>query len=347
MARRGVGALVASGLVSHGALALAADYYVDSMTGEDTNPGTMSQPWEHCPGMGGWAASQTLAPGDVVYFNSGSTWQESSGEALLIVTGGVTYDGATWGSGTRATFRAGASLNAYGDSLIRFAADDGTHETVVRGFEVDLDGHAASGIVINRYGPSDLIGATKRIADCVVHSIDPGSMRYGILVGADASRRTEHAEILDNVVHDTPRSGILCYEQYQGGTGHVSDATYRGNTVFAAGLLGSGTAGAGIDIKNDCNDIIVEQNYVYDNKIGIMVANDNGYPGPNHVEIRHNMATGNSQAGIVVDNAGDKNATIYGNVVHDNAGPGLLAWSTLWGTIDLRVFNNTFYRNAG
>lgn len=77
------------------------------------------------------------------------------------------------------------------------------------------------------------------------------------------------------------------------------------------------------------------------------MSNDNGYPAPNKVEIRHNRITGNSQAGIVVDNDGSKDAAIYGNVVYKNAGPGLLTWSTLSGTVALRVYNNSFHHNSG
>lgn len=324
----------------------AATYYADKTAGKDSNAGTQSQPWQNCPGMGGWTGNATLKAGDTVYFDSADTWSASSGTALLAVKGGVTYDGATWGSGTRATFMATRSISSTSDGVIRISDDNSVYETVVTGFMVNINNQAASGIMINRMYSKNLTGATKRVENCVVHDINPTSMSYGILVGNETSTNTENVEILNNIVYNTPRSGVLAYERYQGGTGHVDNLIFRGNEVYNAGLSGSGTAGAGIDIKNDCNNIIVEQNYVHDNKLGIAVTNDNGYPAPNNVTIRHNQVTKNSQAGILIDNDQNKDADIYGNVIHSNSGPGLLAWSTLSGNVTLRIYNNTFYHNS-
>ena len=332
-------------LLSAAQLSWSASYYV-SNSGTDAGPGTQTNPWARCPGMGGWTGSATLKPGDIVYFDNADTWNETSGKALLAVTGGVTYDGATWGAGNRSTFKANRGIDSTSDGLVRISDDDRIYETIITGFNIDLNNQAVSGIIINRMYSKNLTGAIKRVENCIVHDIEPTSMRYGILVGNETYTNTENVEVLNNIVYKTPRSGILAYERYQGGTGHVNNSTFRGNEVYLAGLAGSGTAGAGIDIKNDCNNIIVEQNYVHDNKIGIAVTNDNGYPAPNDVTIRHNQITKNSQAGILIDNNGDKDADIYGNVIHNNSGPGLLSWSSLSGIVGLKIYNNTFYNNA-
>ncbi|MCK4235248.1 hypothetical protein KAX75_12525, partial [candidate division WOR-3 bacterium] len=85
-----------------------ATYYVDNShpQANDSNPGTESLPWEHSPGMPGWSGSAELQAGDAVYFNSECTWTVSSGDAIIQVAGGVTYDGKTWGSGSRAILQA-------------------------------------------------------------------------------------------------------------------------------------------------------------------------------------------------------------------------------------------------
>ena len=77
------------------------NYYVDNRNPQasDSNPGTESLPWVHCPRMPGWSGSFELEAGDIVYFNNSCTWTVSSGNAVIEVTGGVTYDGKTWGEG--------------------------------------------------------------------------------------------------------------------------------------------------------------------------------------------------------------------------------------------------------
>lgn len=90
------------------AQAFAASYYVNFSTGNNSNAGTSSSaPWKHCPGDAnatGVPASKALVAGDTVYFNSGVTYY---GEVILKWSGTsgnpITYDGKTWGSGTRAT----------------------------------------------------------------------------------------------------------------------------------------------------------------------------------------------------------------------------------------------------
>ena len=118
-------------------LLYSATYYVSS-SGDDTNAGTAQDAsWKNCPGMPGWSGSATLQAGDTVFFNNADTWEVSSGLAVLQVTGGVFYDGTTWGTGSRAIFRAKTDLNR---SVIAMLKDDPTIPTVVKGFEADAGG---------------------------------------------------------------------------------------------------------------------------------------------------------------------------------------------------------------
>ena len=154
--------------------AWAATYYVDNApaSANDTNPGSQSAPWKRCPGMPGWSGTQTLQPGDTVLFNSNGTWDVPGGDAAIQVTGGVTYDGRTWGGG-RARLRATGDLNR---SVINFREDHATQPTVVRGFEVDVNNRVTTGIGINwPQASGSLTGATKRIDDCLVHHVSSQS----------------------------------------------------------------------------------------------------------------------------------------------------------------------------
>ena len=51
----------------------ASIYYVDSTNGNDSNPGTQTQPWKTIAKVNGFA----FAPGDTVSFNCGQTWREA------------------------------------------------------------------------------------------------------------------------------------------------------------------------------------------------------------------------------------------------------------------------------
>lgn len=92
---------------------LAATFYIDSATGNDTRTSAQAQsqstPWAHMPGMSGCTsncASYSVQAGDVFVLKGGSTWKFSSTTANLITIGtsGITIQGGQrldtpWGSG--------------------------------------------------------------------------------------------------------------------------------------------------------------------------------------------------------------------------------------------------------
>jgi hypothetical protein len=154
-------------VVTCGANAQAATYYVDQSAGNDTNNGTSpATAWKNCPGMAAYTGTVVLGAGDVVYFNSAGTWLVTGTQGLYLV-GGVTYIGDSWGTGTRATIRANADLDA---GVVRFR-DHPTFETVFKGFEVDANRKVTSGIDINHAFYSLMTGATKRVQNSVVHHV--------------------------------------------------------------------------------------------------------------------------------------------------------------------------------
>ena len=120
-------------------------YYV-STTGSDSNPGTKSSPWAHSPGMVGWSGNTALAPGDTVYFENTGTWTYESASKYFLntVSDGITYDGSSWGNGTRAILRAGYD---YSSSLSVFEI---VHSNItVKGFDIDGNSKWVNGISMN------------------------------------------------------------------------------------------------------------------------------------------------------------------------------------------------------
>jgi hypothetical protein len=338
----------------------AATYYVDNTlaSASDTNAGTSSSaPWRNCPGMGGWSGKATLKPGDVVKFNNAATWTQSGSSSLLKVTGGVTYDGQSWGNGTRATFRMlGNNTSSNRPGVIIFLDDDPAMATVVKGFNIDGNKKLISGITVNWPGATKpTTGAVKRIENCVIHDFgDPGGSTfglYGIKVGSTGSNVTANVEIIDTVVYNTPRSGITIYDALTTGTHEIKNVLIRGCEVYNSGT-GASTHGNGIQLKDKVTGVIVEYNYLHDNEgRGIFLEDGSGRPGPNNVILRYNIITGNDTGGISFAQPASKSADIYGNLIFKSkntgsGGSGIYFESNLKGSLSVKIYNNTIFQNA-
>ncbi len=320
--------------------AWSATYYV-STSGNDRNAGTSNSPWQHCPGMVGWNGNAQLRAGDTVLFDSSGTWTGGGGYSLLEVVGGVIYDGRTWGNGTRATFKATGSFSR---SIINIRDDDNTFETVVTGFHVNGNGQYSSGMNINWPSSVNLTGATKRIEDCIIHDVSQSGSTaiYGMKVGAVKNTEVRNVEILNNVVYNTPRTGINIYLAIDCPSCMAYDVVVRGNEIYKNG--GTGT-GFGIGLKNYSVNTVVEFNYIHDNSgHGISLEND-GAPGPKNAIIRYNIIE-RCNGGINFMNSGDKSADVYGNLIYDNSRGAILFQNVSGANIGARFYNNTLYENA-
>ena len=81
----------------------------------------------------------------------------------------MTNDGSAWGMGTRARLQATGPV---GRGMVLYLADHPTLPTVARGSEVDANQQVANRVVFdNGYALADLVGAVKRVEDCVVHDV--------------------------------------------------------------------------------------------------------------------------------------------------------------------------------
>lgn len=343
-------AVAVAALAAAPGTARAADYYVDNgaTAASDGNAGTMAMPWQRCPGMEGWSGSATLRPGDVVHFQNERTWSISSGLAVLEATGGVTYDGSSWGAGTRATFRTTGDIDL---SVITFQRDDATMPTVVRGFEVDAGGQVNSGIAINYPRViRDLTGATKRIEDCVVHGVHSssaaGEYEYGIVVSSGyGGHVVSGVEIIGCTTYDISRGGVNVYVANDMPSSHIDDVIVRGCDIYQTGT-DPDYAGSAFALKNNVRNVVVEFNYIHDsvNGAGIGVGTvemDAGFTGPENAVIRHNIVTGHPFVGINFYMFGGLSADVYGNIIANNRYQGLRLMHAL-GPTALRIYNNTF-----
>jgi hypothetical protein len=332
--------------------ARAAQYYVDNSAAgaSNTNPGTETQPWTHCPGMPGWNGTLSLQPGDVVYFANDGTWEAADGNAVLQIAGGVTYDGSTWGSGTRAVLTA---TNALGRSVINFMHDDPAAPTIVRGFEVNAGSTVTTGIGINwPHAEQSLTGAIKRIENCLVHDVNSlsaqGEYEYGIVVssGYGGGRTVSNVEVINCTTYNISRGGINIYSANDDPLSRITAVLVRGNEVYATGQ-DPDYAGSALPMKNHVLDAVLEYNHVHDTTRGAGISlssHTEDFRGPQNAVIRHNIVQNCAQMGLLFNVKGSVSADIYGNLIRENVYQGI-RFMDVGGDVSLRIYNNTLIHN--
>jgi parallel beta-helix repeat protein len=321
-----------------------ATYYVKS-GGNDLLAGTSDgTAWETISKV-----EATVTNGDTVYFRSQDTWTVGGGgytdgagyDALLYATAGVTYDGSTYGSGTRATFQATERLTRSG--IITIHASNVT----VRGFVIDGNEEIAAGIGVG--GSSDI--STIIIDDCIIHDINgAGQAHYGIWIGTTTLNTTvSNVTLTDTTVYNVPYEGIAVYSGWgQAGT-VVDTALVSGCTVYNTGEI---AYGIGIMVGNGTTDITIEDNTVYNNSSqGIYVGlSGSSYTGePTNIIVRSNKAYSNNIGlSIATGSTGtfiNASADIYNNFFFNNTTSVVLGGGN-YGTSTFNIYNNTFYSTA-
>ncbi len=338
--------------------AKAATYYVSQAAGNDGNGGTSSgAPWKNCPGMSAFSGAGTLRPGDTVYFDRSNNWPVS-GTGGIFLTGGVTYIGNSWGSGTgKAHLQATSAM----DSGVVAFSDHPTIPTIFQGFNVDANGQVTSGVNINWAHWKLLNGATKRVQDCEVHNTwsrtSLSQYQYGVIISnhGGTGGYCENVEILNCVVHDTSRDGLCIYPGDENANCRVKNITVRDCEVYNTGQDPDYGAGCGILVKGYIVDAFVEYNYVHNTKGAMVFVNGNETNhygvGPTNIHIRYNIVTGNNlNGGIRIydgpSGADPKDIKVYGNVIYNSTtNGGFYIGSDLGNSLSLLVYNNTFYNS--
>ena len=333
-------------------------YYVDKTAGNDNNPGTKARPWKNAPGMNGQSShtgGHSLSPGDFVYFDRDDTWTVSGGPQGFYLVGGVRYIGDEWeaDSGTtgyRAVVRAGNDFNDNG--VVRFR-DHATLETHFKGFEVDANGMSTNGIDINHGFWSLMNGATKRVENVEVHDVfteqSKGEYKYGIAMSnwGGSNGILENVEIINCSVHDIGRDAIVLYPSDDPNS-KIGNILIRGCEVYNTGQDPNYGEGHGIVIKGWVYDSTIENNYIHDvNSSAIFVSgpdNDGNQRSADNLHVRNNILSTQDNNGIVrFYKKGAKDIKMYGNILYDNSVTGGLNFGGSSGTLDLLVYNNTFY----
>jgi hypothetical protein len=202
----------------------------------------------------------TVTSGDTVYFRSQDTWTATGASPLLTPKAGVTYDGSTYGSGTRAKFT--TAYTGAGQCLIRIIGSNVT----ITGIECDMNAKRVHGIYIGDAGyTSDDIYNTV-IDNCVIHnsSGQSGDWGYGILVTSGPGYVTYNTTIKNCEIYNTFHEGIAVYANW-GYYNCKSDGTLIRNCyIHDTGNAGVG-AGSGVDINNNSANVTVEFCYLCNN----------------------------------------------------------------------------------
>lgn len=197
--------------------ALAATYYIDNVSGSDSNPGTSkNSAWKLCPGMVGFSGSYTYSAGDVFVFKGGVTWTYVSGGSLLNVLNSNTaytsdkswYSGTAWdypvldGNAPAASIH-GINLSNKSDVVIEYI------KLVRIGHRVEGSGNAiacsgGSRITIrhNFLSPNSVnaihYGSTGPASDILIH--DNIIRQCGRLYVNGADHRLSNIQIYNNVM---------------------------------------------------------------------------------------------------------------------------------------------------
>jgi hypothetical protein len=299
-----------------------------------------------------------VASGDTVYFRSQDTWTSPS-LPVLATKPGVTYDGSTYGSGTRATLKA---THGYTGNVIDAVVNIFTSNVTFKGFEVDGNAQVTGGIYIGTHANRNISNIS--IDNCVVHDnggpeSTPTKYYYGIHIGSISRYPTviSNVKVTNTTVYNTGHEGIAIYPTWLYPNNKVKGVLIRNCTIHDAAHWGGNGWGDGIFLVNDSNNVTLEFNTIYDNFRGLNVGTSSEYTGsPNNLAIKYNIIHHNTVAGIIIipvsgiTGSGD----FYGNLILNNGKHWLHEYSAEilidgrfnYSTSVFNFFNNTIYSTA-
>ena len=330
------------GSVPWQAQAQAATYYVKAGGNDSLDGLSDATAWASIAKVTAMAKS-----GDIVCFRSQDSWSSST-LPVLAATAGVTYDGSTYGSGTRAKLKA---TGRYTGGSIDGVVNIYVSNVVFKGFEVDGNQQITGGIYIGFHAAIDT--SNIMIDNCVVHDNGgpeqtPTNFYYGILIGQVTYHKLSNVAITNTEVYNTGHEGISIYPS-RGTTGdnHVDTVLIRNCTIHDTAHWGGITWGNAIDAVNHSDNITIEYNTIYkagNNGFSATTYSDIPSPGsPNNVIVRYNLIY-NCLYGITF-NPGNGNGTfgntqIYGNILIDN---GINFSGGKYNSKSQKIYNNTIY----
>jgi len=279
---------------------------------------------------------------DTIFFKSDDTWTNASVATVLDAVAGVTYDGSTYGSGTRAKILTGHEVS-YGHSA---TVSIGVSNVTFKGFDVDGDNNSYNtyGIYIGEGISGETISSIT-IDNCVIHHTGKDDWSYGILVSSKSatSATISNVSITNSTVRDNYHEGIAIYQAW-GYPGNNTDTVLVRNCTVYNNLVG-------VLIANDSDDVTVEYCNIHDNtNEGIWVRTspegDNGYP--DGFVIRYNLIYENPNIGFTTQTglATAMNGSIYGNLFYNNGEFDLSIPHGDYNPGTFNIYNNTFYNTV-
>jgi len=333
--------------------ALGQPYYV-SPTGNNSNSGTLTEPWQTIQ-----KAANSLAPGDTVYVRGGVY-----NEAVTLNVSGSAGNGSI-------VFQNYANEIPIldGSGLVVAEADNGMilivdqHHIIIKGFEIrnyssttpfvmpvginirgvahhiqlrnnhihhiatnapvdgDLMGADAHGIAV--YGTSAIDSINNIIIDGnELNDLTLGSSEGLVLNGNVAVFTVSH-----NIVHDCNNIGIdfigfedvapsAAYDQAR--NGNVVDNIIYNISSYGNPAYGNEYSAGGIYVDGGRN-IIVERNTVSQADIGIEIASEHQGRATNFVTVRNNFLFNNRMAGISMGGYDDERGSTENCIIVNNS----------------------------
>lgn len=194
----------------------------------------------------------------------------------------------------------------------------------------DLLGRDAHGIAI--YGTK----APDSIHDIMIN----GNELYNLVLGSSESLvlngNVDTFSVLNNIIHDNDNIGIdiigfegkspsTSYDQARNGLvkgNKVYNITSNNNPSYGKTLPNNSNAADGIYVDGG-KDSIIEQNYSYNNDIGIEIASEHAGKSTSNITIRSNLAYNNRLTGIAMGGYDKQRGS----------------------TVNCKIVNNTLYKN--
>jgi hypothetical protein len=183
-----------------------------------------------------------------------------------------------------------------------------------------------------------------------------GQYTFGIIVSSwgDSQQpcpgtRVQNVEILDNIVYNQGRVGIILYPSNNNDACYISDILVRGNEVYDTAQQEGYEGGDGIGAKNNVKNVVIEHNYIHGyhgstGQCSLFNADIPGSSGPSNIVYRYNVITTTSPTGIHFWNHGNIDIQIYGNIIFNIGGSmGVMANYNLADSFNARIYNNLLY----
>jgi ubiquitin C-terminal hydrolase len=338
-------------------------YYVDSVNGSDSNPGTLAEPWQTIANVN----ATVLSPGQSVGFKAGGVWRESllpgeSGTAAAPITFGAYGSGANPimnGSDLVSGWTLSANSNIYQSSLQwhpnQVYRNDVALLSVTSLRALTADGqwyYDSASSILNVYSATNpsaaTIEATRR--DLVV-SVGQGYitlMDLALIKGNQNSLYLSAANdvlVLDCSFEQSAYAGV-----------NISSGSY--NIVLDGGVVdANGDAGGdsnGIEIGSQgaaSHDITIENMDIYANgnsqggaNIAIAATSANAYP--YNILLQYNsVRNATSYDGMLF--IGGVSVVAQYNLFVNNPANGIEIYNEIANTsISLALYNNTFFGNG-